>query len=58
MNKRGLSGVVVAILIVLIAVVAVTIFWVALKPVLTGTTERVGGTQACIYLNLDIQLCR
>lgn len=54
-SKRGISGVVVAVLIVLIAVIAVGIFWAALKPTIEGTTEKIGKGEDCLYLNLNIQ---
>lgn len=54
-DKRGISGVVVAILIVLIAVIAVTIFWVALRPSIEQTVENIGVGEDCLHLSMNIE---
>lgn len=54
MNRKGISGVVVAILIILIAVIAVSIFWVALRPAIEKTTTQIGKGEECLYLNLKV----
>tara|TARA_Y100000310_G_C20654604_1_gene801327 strand:- start:380 stop:793 length:414 start_codon:yes stop_codon:yes gene_type:complete len=53
-GKRGISGVVVAILIVLIAVIAVSIFWIALRPAIERTTDQISKSEECLSLNLKI----
>ena len=54
-GKRGISGVVVAILIVLIAVISVSIFWIALRPAIERTTLQINKGEECLYLNLKIR---
>ena len=54
-SKKAISGVVVTILIVLLAIVAVTILWYALKPTIEKSAGEIGEKQSCLYLDLTIQ---
>lgn len=54
MNKRGISAVVVTILIILIAIIAVSILWAALRPTIESGAEQAEKTLSCSYLNLNI----
>jgi len=55
MNKKAISGVVVAILLLLIAVIAVSIFWFALRTTIEESAEGVGKGKECITLSLKIE---
>jgi len=52
MNKKAISAVVATILVVLLAVVAVTIVWSVLKPAIIKTASKV--STSCIEVNLKI----
>jgi len=52
MDKKGISAVVATILIVLLAVVAVSIVWAVLKPSIIKTASRV--STGCIGVDLKI----
>jgi archaellum component FlaF (FlaF/FlaG flagellin family) len=54
MNKRGISAVVVTILIILIAIIAVSILWAALRPTIESGAEQAETTLSCSYLNLNM----
>jgi flagellin-like protein len=51
MNKRGLSEVVTAVLLVLLAIAAVVIVWSVIK----GFLQAPGGTADCMNINLEIR---
>lgn len=55
MNKKGLSTVVVTILIVLVAIIAVAILWAALRPQIKGSAERAGTNSQCFSIGLSIK---
>ncbi len=42
-DQRGLSGIVVAVLLILVAVLAVVLLWGSLKPWLTEMWEKIAG---------------
>ena len=54
MNKKALSDVVVTIMIVLIAIAAVGILWVALKPSIEQNVNQAGSQTKCITAGLSL----
>lgn len=53
-NKKAISGVVVTVLLVLIAIIAIGILWYAIRGTIQkGADESEKSTQ-CFYLNMDI----
>ena len=54
MDKKGISTVVVTVLIVLVAIIAVAILWAALRPPIEKGAAGAGKAQECFYLNLQI----
>lgn len=54
MNKRGLSGVISTLLIIIISLVAITILWVVVKNLLSKGTEEEMGTGK-FYLKMEIK---
>jgi len=53
MHKRGLSGVIVALILVLLALVAVGILWFVIKNIIESGTEKI--TLGSFFLDLQIQ---
>ncbi len=53
-SKKGISAVVVTIMIVLVAIVAVAIFWAALRGQVEGGSESIDIQGQCISLDLQI----
>ena len=53
-SKKAISGVIVTIMIVLIAVVAVGILWAALRPGIEQSAETAGEKTACIGVSLTL----
>lgn len=56
MNKRGLSGVVTVILIILLVLVAIGIIWSAIRPPIQETGDRLSGD--CLTLNVEAVSCK
>ena len=54
-DKRGISAVLVTVLIILISIVAVGIAWLTIRGGLEQTTEQAGTMQECLLLNLEIE---
>lgn len=54
MDKKALSGVVVTILIVLIAIIAVVILWSALRPAIEEGAGSLDTSTGCLSLDLEI----
>jgi len=54
MSKKGVSAVVVTVMIILLAIIAVGILWVALKPGIESGAEQVGAATECFNLRLKI----
>lgn len=54
-NKRGISAVVATILIVLLAVVAVSIVWAVLRPAITKSAEKIN--TKCLEVDLSLDKC-
>lgn len=54
-SKRGISGVVATILIVLLAVVAVSIVWVVLRPAITESAEKIN--TKCLEVDMSLDKC-
>jgi hypothetical protein len=57
-GKRGISGLVITILLVLLALAAILIFWEFVKPIISGSGEQIQVRGACISLNLEPISCR
>ena len=55
MNKRGLSGVVTVILIILLVLVAVGIIWAAIRPPIEETVDGISGD--CLTLDVEALNC-
>lgn len=56
MNKRGLSGIVTVILIILLVLVAIGIIWAAIRPPIQETGDRLSGD--CLTLNVEALACK
>ena len=54
MNKKGLSTVVVTVIMILIAIIAIAILWYALRPVIEEGAGQAGKTEGCLYLALSV----
>ena len=54
LNKKGVSGVIVAVLMILIVIAAVVILWIAIKPFIEEGLEEVEGAADCLTLDLSI----
>ncbi|NCO11868.1 hypothetical protein CO038_00940 [Candidatus Pacearchaeota archaeon CG_4_9_14_0_2_um_filter_39_13] len=55
MKKRGLSGIVTVILIILLVLVAIGIIWAAIRPPIQETGDRLSGD--CLTLNVEALSC-
>lgn len=56
-NKKGVSDIVVTILLVLLALAAIAIVWGFIKGQLTGSQSEILKAQACLNLKLDPISC-
>ncbi len=56
-NKKGLSGVVTNVLIILLVVVAVGILWAFVSPLFTQSGEKIQQAQACLDMQLEPIKC-
>jgi len=56
-NKRGVSDIVVTILLVLLALAAVAIVWAFISWQLQGTTSSIAKAQACLNLKIEPISC-
>ena len=54
-DKRGISAVVVTIMIILVAIIAVTILWAALKPAIEGSVEEI--SLQCLEVEVEVSSC-
>ena len=54
LNKRGVSGVIVAVLMILLVIAAVAIFWTAVKPFIEESTEGIDTTSECLTVDLTV----
>lgn len=52
MNKRGLSEIVTAILVVVLAIIAVIIIWGIIRPMLRSSSEQVDESKVTIFLDI------
>lgn len=57
-NKRGISGVVVTVLIILISVAAVSAIWITTKPLIDNASNTVPSQQACTSNILELKSCQ
>ena len=55
-NKRGLSGIVLAVIMVGLVLVAVGIVWVVVSGILTTQTEALDYDQKCLGLTFDVTI--
>lgn len=53
-NKRGVSGVIVSVLMILLVLAAVGILWAVIQSFTKDSLEGIGGTADCLSLNLEI----
>jgi hypothetical protein len=53
-NKRGLSAIVVTLIIVLVSIVAVGIIWVAISNLVNTNTQDIGFAQKCLNLQIKV----
>jgi len=54
LNKRGVSGVIVSVLMILLVIAAVGILWAVIQSFTEDSLGGVAGTADCLTLNLDI----
>lgn len=54
MNKKGLSGVITTLIIVLLVIVAIGVVWVVIKPFITSTTEQFDLGTKCLEADVEI----
>ncbi|MBU1136078.1 MAG: hypothetical protein ABIG37_02275 [Nanoarchaeota archaeon] len=55
MNKKGVSAVIVTVLIILIAIIAVSMLWVAIRSSIDTSLTQVTSAQQCLGINLKIE---
>ncbi len=53
-NKRGVSGVVTAVLLILLTIAAIGILWVVVQNFVSTSTEGVGESAACLSTQFEI----
>ncbi|MFH1608311.1 MAG: hypothetical protein ABIA78_04225 [archaeon] len=54
LNKRGLSGIVTTLIIIVLVFAAITLFWGALGPVLRGSADEIASGTQC--LDIDVRV--
>jgi len=54
-NKKGVSGVIVTVLMILIVIAAVVIVWVFVKPFIEDNLARTGNVAECLQLDIDVE---
>src|SRR3989344_7388507 len=52
-NKKGLSAIIVTLILILLSIVAVGIVWVVVNNILKGETGKVGTGTACLETNVE-----
>ena len=57
MNKRGISEIIITILLVLLAIGAVVLVWGIVKSQLSSSEEQISGFSACLKLDLEATKC-
>ena len=55
-DKRGLSGVILTVIMIGLVLVAVGIVWVVVSGILTNQTESLEQSQKCVGLSFDVEL--
>lgn len=55
-NKRGLSDVVTTVVIIALALVAITVVWVVVQNLISSNTDSINLQRDCLDINLDFQL--
>jgi flagellin-like protein len=53
-DKKGISGVITALIIVLLALVAAGVLWVVVQGTIQEAGGQIGGKAACLGINLNI----
>jgi hypothetical protein len=53
-NKRGLSDIVITLIMVVLALGAIALVWVVVSGLMQGGTEDIELSSKCLHLNLDI----
>ena len=56
-NKKGLSDVVTTVLIILLAVAAVSAIWLLIKPLIDNSANAVEKSQVCYANKVDVTSC-
>ena len=54
LNKRGISGVIVAVLMILLVIAAVAIFWTAVKPFIEKGAAGADKSAQCLTVDLTV----
>lgn len=57
-NKKGMSDVVTTVLIVLLSLIAVTLVWTFLSPLILKSGADITRSQACMSVNLEVTGCK
>jgi len=55
MNKRGLSDIVVTLIIVLLSMVAIGVVWVVINNLLESGTEGIESSAKCLNVNMEVK---
>jgi len=55
MNRKGVSAVIVTVLIILISILAVSILWAVIRSSIQSSTEQVASAQQCLGFVLKIE---
>ena len=56
-SKRGLSDVVTTVLIILLAVAAVSALWIIVKPLIDKSGATLSNNELCLKNNVEIKAC-
>ncbi len=52
-NKRGLSAIIVTLIMILLVIVAAGLIWVVIRNVVSESTEQIGTGTACLNVNVE-----
>jgi len=54
MNKKGISGVITAVLMILLVISAIGVLWVVINSFVTNNTSEIGSATACLSTQLTV----
>lgn len=57
MNKRGINTIIATVLLILLALVAIFIIWLFLRPTIIGTGGKAADTRDCLRIGVEVEKC-